>query len=268
MDLLRPRTWPSRLPERTAVKCAICSRTYSLATNRWRVCDLCNSWVCNGHVTQHPTRLCPCCPTQLQDFLGGSDAATLRQNNLETTPGVGRADPTQSPYADATEFYAAGHWRNSSHSKCTGVVASVMRLHEELLREFPLAVRLLPDPSQRARLSKRQWEQVMFRSRNIIDLLHQKQDIVLLHFLHHEARKLSSRRRNILQGLGHPRDFADARQWRHAALGYAHQMHVLLAHEHVERSQAREGVRNDACLDDIGTLFACSATTQSAHACF
>ena len=65
---------PVRSPvEMTAtVTCVLCNRESGLLMPRWCVCPLCNTWLCAAHVRQQPTRLCPRCPNQLLDYVGGS----------------------------------------------------------------------------------------------------------------------------------------------------------------------------------------------------
>ena len=66
------RAVPSPIDRSAMIRCAICRRSYSLVSPRWRVCLLCHAWICEDHQRLHPDRLCPHCVMQLSDYVGGS----------------------------------------------------------------------------------------------------------------------------------------------------------------------------------------------------
>ena len=69
--ILRPV--PSRVRLDPLIHCALCHRAHrGILLPRWAVCPFCDSWICRVHCAQTPTRLCPHCPNQLLDYVGGS----------------------------------------------------------------------------------------------------------------------------------------------------------------------------------------------------
>ena len=210
------------------VTCTLCNKLRTIGRPEWGVCPLCDSWICVAHIASTPVQRCPNCSNQLSDYVGGSDG--------------------NMAYTDATAYFQDGLWKHSAITKFEAAVAKVLRNHEDLFADMPLALHLLPHPWQRTPISKRQWEQVMYRARVIIDLLHQQKDIVLFHFLFDQARHLPHHQGNLLEHLPHPVDFENSRRWRAIALDYAVRVHVLLAEHRAERSAARCAIRAESQL--------------------
>ncbi|CAE7768230.1 unnamed protein product [Symbiodinium sp. CCMP2592] len=74
--ILRPV--PSRVRLDPLIHCALCHRAHrGILLPRWAVCPLCDSWICAVHCAQTPWRLCPHCPNQLLDYVGGSHDQNL-----------------------------------------------------------------------------------------------------------------------------------------------------------------------------------------------
>ena len=207
---------PSMVQLHAQIQCAMCRREYNLNRPRWAVCPLCMTWICQGHVQHSPARRCPNCPSQLMDFVGGSS------QNL--------------PYVNAAAYYKTNAWTEWSDLKHVGVVAKIFRQNTALFDRMPSAVDLLPDPQERLRVGKRQWEQVMYRARNIIAFLAQDKNTILFHFLH-ELCKLDSCRLRVLEGLPHPAEFGNSLEWQSIALSFALRLHLFLAIEQERRSK-------------------------------
>ncbi|CAE7198622.1 unnamed protein product [Symbiodinium sp. CCMP2592] len=70
--LLQYRPIPSLVDNNATIKCVLCNRDHGLHLPRWCVCPHCDTWVCSVHAVHFPERLCPRCPNQLIDYVGGS----------------------------------------------------------------------------------------------------------------------------------------------------------------------------------------------------
>ena len=135
------------------------------------------------------------------------------------------------PYVTAVQFFQRYNFELADdHTKPEYVIAQQFRRHEVLFKEHPSALQFLPDPSERANISKRRWEVLMYRARSILDFLDQGHDgdVILFHFLHSLAAKLPRAHASVLHDLPHPEECRDDRlQWRRLALEYALQVHIL-----------------------------------------
>ena len=110
---------PSCILLNAEVHCCICDRNYTLSQPRWAVCSFCDTWVCRSHVKDTPFRLCPRCPMQLGDYLGGSDPTTL----------------TSSAYKSAVTFWEGLdlHEAGDPTDKPTLVICGLLRRHRQLI---------------------------------------------------------------------------------------------------------------------------------------
>ena len=214
------RPVPSYVRLDPTIRCALCQREHAgLRIPRWAVCPLCDSWICASHCGQTPWRLCPCCPTQLMDYVGGSQV---------------------QPYADAENFFRTISTLEEEADKFSCVVRKTIRQHAEFLKQNPLAAKLLPDPAARSSMSKRLWEKVMYRGRAIIAFLDQKKDLLLFRFLHALSEDLSSTdHKRLLNDFPHPEDMRDDTAWRQLALEYSLELQLQLAREQWRRSEAQ-----------------------------
>ncbi|CAE7630170.1 unnamed protein product [Symbiodinium sp. CCMP2592] len=226
---VRPRPFPQMASFRPVpsyvrldptIRCALCQREHTgLRMPRWAVCPLCDCWICVSHCGQTPWRLCPYCPNQLTDYIGGSHV---------------------QPYADATNFFQTVFTLEEEADKFSCVVRKTVRRHAKFLEQNPLAVKLLPDPAAKGSLSKRLWEKVMYRGRAIIDFLDQQKDLLLFRFLHALSEDLSSSdHKGLLDDLPHPKDMPDGTVWRQLALEYSLELQLQLAREQLDRSAAQ-----------------------------
>ena len=141
------------------------------------------------------------------------------------------------PYVTAVQFFQRRVFADScSKSEC--VVAQQIRRHDAFLRDQPLALQLLPDPSERANPSKRRWECLMYRARNILFPGPRKRRYPF-QVSPLQAKQLPRLHDSILQDLPHPGDCRDDRlPWRSLALEYALQVHILLDEVKKARSDA------------------------------
>ena len=204
---------PSMVQLDAKITCSLCQRNGSFLRPLWSVCPICLSWICSEHIQQEPGSNCPNCPSQLLDFVGGS-----------TFEG-------STPYVDASAFFEEGFWQDAPKTKFHGVVAKVLRKHRQFISSCPSAVKLLPDPDHKPHMSKRQWEQLMFRGRAIIDFLDQRQHRVLFHFLHDQAAGLGEANASLQNNLPDPDESFSSAEWRRVALDYALQLQSALAAE-------------------------------------
>ena len=85
LSLVQFRPIRSPVQMTATITCVICNRESGLLMPRWCVCPLCNTWLCAAHVGQQPTRLCPRCPNQLLDYIGGSCKDEPRPNARGST---------------------------------------------------------------------------------------------------------------------------------------------------------------------------------------
>ena len=161
------------------------------------------------------------------EYFGGVLPGLLCMNTVVDYVGGGDS----MPYVTAVQFFQRYNVELADDpTKPEYVIAQQFRRHEVLFREHPSALQLLPDPSERANISKRRWEVLMYRARSILDFLDQGHDgdVILFHFLHSLAAKLPRAHASVLHDFPHPGECRDDRlQWRRIALEYALQVHVL-----------------------------------------
>ena len=195
----RPLVSPVQMTAR--LTCRICNREHPISLPRWSVCSFCDTWVCTTHVGQQPTGLCPCCPNQLLDYIGGSAGA--------------------DPYVTAVNYFDERQQFEGTTEKNACVALKLFRKHESFLIANPLALQLLPDPRCRQELSKRTWEPLLFRARTIIDLLEQRKHVLLFRFLHAVAND-RLKVHEALTGLPRPIGFHGTEDdWEQLALAHA-----------------------------------------------
>ena len=225
------RSKPSPLSHTATVKCSICAQTRCITATRWRVCPTCSTWMCHRHVLHHPDQLCPFCPAQLQDALGGSsDYLSV------TVSAAAKLESDKSPYVHAGTYYKKMQWHLQSDCKFHGVINKILRKHADVWNNMPEALYLLPDPDEKISMAKRQWEQVLHRARIILDLLHQGQDVVLYHFIYDQARRLRPDLGDTFLHCPHPTSFSSSEEWRRVALRCALEIHVSLAEARCEHA--------------------------------
>ena len=218
--LLQYRPALCSVDDNATIRCVICNREHGLHLPRWCVCPRCDTWVCSAHAIQMPARMCPRCPNQLINYVGGSSEM-------------------DEPYTNAVNYFYSKQFFHTPHNKHEAVVLKVMDDHLEFLTMYPLALELLPDPRYKSSMAKRLWERVMYRARAIIDFLTQKKHYMLFLFLHAESRRSGTGSRDNLQHLPHPNDFHGAEHdWAMLALVHAVEIHVDLAWQQKQSSFA------------------------------
>ena len=163
------RPLPSLMQLDADIPCSICQVSSRVARRGCAVCPRCCTWVCRRHVQEEPLRPCRRCPAMLGDYLGGSEP-------------VG---DIVRPYIDAGSFWLSVQTEAAGDcGKFDLVIHGILRRHTSLLQEIPDIVALLPDPSQRACVSKRRWESLLHRARTVLDLLEQNKHKTLFLYLH------------------------------------------------------------------------------------
>ena len=268
--LPRVSSRPSPLFRTATVKCGICSQTRCITTSRFCVCQTCSTWICHRHVQQSPDRMCPVCPAQLRDYLGGSSSVGALYRDIGNVPP--RADSffsaltvlrqENAPYLPAdTHDGCSVPPQSSLTSKSHMVVDRLLSQHADVFADMPLAVYLLPHPAERPNMAKKQWETLLCRARNTVDMLHQRQDVILYHYIHAHAQKLASEQRQFMQSFPHPAAAVSAREWRMTALKFALEVHVRLAAALSERSSkprrhaSLENLLSESILHSVWCLF-------------
>ncbi|CAE7810987.1 unnamed protein product [Symbiodinium sp. CCMP2592] len=134
--------------------------------------------------------------------------------------------------------------------------------HAELFRVNPAALLFLPDPTQRTVMSKRRWEKLLYRGRVIVDFLEQEMDYMLFMYLHAETSQCSSVG-VLLQDLPHPLTCSpeEAQGWRRKALRIALRVHLTLAGQERDRSDAWQEQSGGSSQEGLeGSFFAAGWT--------
>ena len=229
------RELPSPIQLNARLQCPVCNHTGTLLQPQWSVCSQCSTWICAHHVTQTPTQTCLHCDMLFSDYVGGSSSSCCVAGNAHYN-----SSASSMPYVDATSLFQA-KLRGSTTSPCdkpSQVVLDLLQRHSDFLHRHPSALLFLPDPSQRAVMSKRRWEKILYRGRVLLDFLHQKMDYMLFMYLHASARACSDAMQTLTR-LPHPLvcSVQQGRGWQHLALQTALQVHRILSWRELNRSK-------------------------------
>ena len=132
----------------------------------------------------------------------------------------GASDQREIPqtHISAKDFWQelqAGH-TDGEQDKWHQTVRGILLSHPESLADLPHLVDLLPDPRERAAMSKRRWEKLLCRSRVFLDMFEEKRYALLFQYMHAEAKKLAQDNKSFLSNISHPEEIAssDRQQWR------------------------------------------------------
>ncbi|CAE7360691.1 unnamed protein product [Symbiodinium natans] len=207
---------PAGINRDAAIRCSLCRGTRGVVSQLWAICPRCHNWICRSHVEHTPFRLCDVCGlAELDDFVGGS-------------------------HVSAREFWhelQAG-LTDGEEDKWQQVVRGILVPHSECLAELPHLVDLVPAPQERMAMSKRRWERLLYRARTLLDMLDQRQHLLLFQFMHALARKVPERQRDFIAGLLHPAEFQGGlEEWRLEASLVAVQLQVVIGGLERGRSQ-------------------------------
>lgn len=231
------RELPSLIQLNARLECPVCFHSGTLMQPRWSVCPQCCTWICSRHVGTTPWRRCLHCDSHFSDYVGGSSSGCDVVDNMSSGPAT-----SSMPYLAATSFHQATLLGCATHSrdKPSQVVLEILHRHAELFRMNPAALLFLPHPTQRAAMSKRRWEKLLYRGRVILDFLGQKMDYMLFMYLHAEAAQCSKNMGVLLQELPHPLTCSpqEAQEWRSKASRIALSVHLSLATLERDRSDA------------------------------
>ncbi|CAE7406374.1 ABCB1, partial [Symbiodinium pilosum] len=160
----------------------------------------------------------------------------------------GASDQREIPqtHISAKDFWLelqAGH-TDGEQDKWHQTVRGILLSHPESLADLPHLVDLLPDPRERAAMSKRRWEKLLRRSRVFLDMFEEKRYALLFQYMHAEAKKLAQDNKSLLSNIPHPEEIAssDRRQWRWDVSLAVVRLQLLLAH--MERERAAQDTRD------------------------
>ena len=223
-DQVACRPLPSSMAYNAEIECSICSRAYPVAISRWAICPHCCTWACRSHVRDQPFRFCRHCTLLLADYVGGSAGA----------------DEYSAVYVTARGLWY--EWQASDidcvEDKFRRTISMILQQHCPLFLEYPLALDLLPDPSERKNMTKRCWERILHRARSCLDFLTQRKDSLLFMYLHAVAQeRLPEQRRRFMDQLVDPRSsHLNIKQWRAEAVCAAARVQMELARDEKKSS--------------------------------
>ena len=160
----------------------------------------------------------------------------------------GASDQREIPqtHISAKDFWLelqAGH-TDGEQDKWHQTVRGILLSHPESLADLPHLVDLLPDPRERAAMSKRRWEKLLCRSRVFLDMFEEKRYALLFQYMHAEAKKLAQDNKSFLSNIPHPEEIAssDRQQWRWDVSLAVVRLQLLLAR--MERERAAQDTRD------------------------